>query len=82
MIDKPGQGIVLRTDLDLFLRTKGIAHLMFTGGTTGISVRSTLRKASDRGCKMQDSMFGAVARSELLLARAHLPRLRGSQGSK
>lgn len=80
VFDKPGFGAFYRTELEAYLRGRGIEHLILTGVTTQCCVQSTLREAVDRGyhcltledcCAAFDPRWHA-ATFEIIASEGHL----------
>ena len=76
LIPKPGKGAFYNTDLQHYLQSKAITHLLITGVTTEVCVQTTMREANDRGyeCLMvedcTESYFPAFKQATLEMVRA------------
>ncbi|KAF8071271.1 rutB [Scenedesmus sp. PABB004] len=49
LLHKPGKGAFYATDLEPWLRGRGVTHLLFAGVTTEVCVQTSMREANDRG---------------------------------
>uniref|UniRef100_A0A383VYH0 Isochorismatase-like domain-containing protein n=1 Tax=Tetradesmus obliquus TaxID=3088 RepID=A0A383VYH0_TETOB len=49
LLYKPGKGAFYATDLEPWLHSRGISHLLIAGVTTEVCVQTTMREANDRG---------------------------------
>lgn len=55
-VHKPGKGAFYATDLEPFLRSKGITHLLFAGVTTEVGVRGGGARVGAAGLLIVDTL--------------------------
>jgi len=78
LIDKPGKGSFVGTDLEFILQLRKIDNLIFTGVTTDVCVQTTMREANDRGyeCVLAEDATSA-AFDQMRIASLESIRLSG-----
>ena len=85
VLPKPGKGAFCRTDLEEYLQSKGITHLLITGVTTEVCVQTTMREANDRGYEClivedaTDSYFPEFKSATIAMIIAHAMEIGASQ---
>jgi len=76
IIDKPTKGAFGNTEIELYLNTRNIQNLIFTGVTTDVCVSTIMREANDRGfeCLLVTDATASAAKhvKEAIIHSIHL----------